>query len=90
MAGALYLCYLGLQVLCGGGATAGPAAAEHRRRKLRAAFAEGFVTNALNPKVSLFYLAAFPQFISPASGGFLPALLLVGIHSALNAAWFSF
>jgi len=56
---------------------------------LSAAFAEGFITNALNPKVSMFYLAAFPQFISPASGGFLPALLLVVIHSALNAVWFS-
>lgn len=92
LAGALYLCYLGVQVLRGGrggGAAPGPAAAEHRRRKLRAAFAEGFITNALNPKVSLFYLAAFPQFISPASGGLLPALLLVVIHSALNAVWFS-
>jgi len=93
LAGALYLCYLGVQVLRGGpgnaGAASGPATAEHRRRKLSAAFAEGFITNALNPKVSMFYLAAFPQFISPASGGFLPALLLVVIHSALNAVWFS-
>jgi len=35
----------------------------------------------------MFYLAAFPQFISPA-GGILPALLLV-IRSALYAVWFS-
>jgi len=92
LAGALYLCYLGLQVLRGGRNNTGaarPTTTEHRRRKLSAAFAEGFITNALNPKVSLFYLAAFPQFISPASGGFLPALLLVVIHSALNAVWFS-
>lgn len=93
LAGALYLCYLGIQVLRGGrsnaGTASGPAAAKHHRRKLSAAFAEGFITNALNPKVSMFYLAAFPQFISPASGGLLPALLLVVIHSALNAVWFS-
>ncbi|MDD9856806.1 MAG: LysE family translocator [Gammaproteobacteria bacterium] len=91
LAGALYLCWLGLQVLRGGrggGATPGPAAAGRRRRKLGGAFAEGFITNALNPKVSMFYLAAFPQFISPASGG-LQALLLVVIHSAINAVWFS-
>jgi len=92
LAGALYLCYLGLQVLRGGsGNTDGPAVANpgRCRRKLRTAFTEGFITNALNPKVSMFYLAAFPQFISPASGGFLSALLLVVIHSALNAVWFS-
>lgn len=92
LAGAIYLCWLGLQVLRGGRRRAGDAvmpANTTAKHTLAAAFAEGFITNALNPKVSMFYLAAFPQFISPGDGGFLPALLLVVIHSAINAVWFS-
>ena len=88
LAGAIYLCWLGVQALRGAAATAKPAEANNPKRTLFAAFTEGFITNALNPKVSMFYLAAFPQFISP-GGGVLPALLLVVIHSALNAVWFS-
>mgnify|MGYP000610361184 CR=1 FL=1 len=53
------------------------------------AFAEGFVTNALNPKVSMFYLAAFPQFIHPGDGSVLDAYTLVTLHAAINIAWFS-
>lgn len=55
---------------------------------LPAAFAEGFVTNALNPKVSIFYLAAFPQFM-PADGSVLSAFALVTAHSVVNVLWFS-
>lgn len=45
------------------------------------------MTNALNPKVSMFYLAAFPQFM-PADGSALNAFSLVFIHSILNLLWF--
>jgi threonine/homoserine/homoserine lactone efflux protein len=60
-----------------------------RKRTLLVAFAEGFMTNALNPKVAMFYLAAFPQFIPAQDGAASSALLLVAIHSALNVMWFS-
>lgn len=49
---------------------------------------EGFITNALNPKVSMFYLAAFPQFISADSNSF-SAYALVTAHSFVNLIWFS-
>ncbi|QMV16878.1 LysE family translocator [Vibrio spartinae] len=55
---------------------------------IRSAFLEGFVTNTLNPKVSMFYLAAFPQFISLESNAY-SAYALVTAHSLVNLIWFS-
>jgi threonine/homoserine/homoserine lactone efflux protein len=55
---------------------------------IRSAFLEGFITNALNPKVSMFYLAAFPQFISLESNAY-SAYTLVTAHSLVNLVWFS-
>jgi len=56
---------------------------------LKKSFLEGFLTNALNPKVSMFYLAAFPQFIPAGDNSVLYAFLLVSIHSVMNVFWFS-
>lgn len=55
---------------------------------LRTAFLEGFLTNVLNPKVSIFYLAAFPQFIS-VNESVINAYVLVAMHSIVNLVWFS-
>lgn len=94
MAGAAYLCWIGLKALRdafsgqGHGAAVAPA---RRSRTYAAAFSEGFLTNALNPKVSLFYMAAFPQFISAGTAGdsvIQSAFILVFVHSVLNAVWF--
>ena len=52
------------------------------------AFGEGFLTNVLNPKASMFYLAVFPQFIS-INDGVLSAYALVTAHSIVNLLWFS-
>ena len=63
-----------------------------RTRRLHRALADGFLTNVLNPKVSLFYLAVFPQFIHHEANGCAAigsAFALVSIHAALNVGWFS-
>ena len=53
-------------------------------------FLEGFLTNLLNPKVSMFYIAAFPQFIHLEGNPIVESFILVGIHSLIVISWFSF
>ncbi len=92
MLGAAYLCWIGLKALRDAwrdGQTAEAVAPAKRKRTLRSAFLEGVLTNALNPKVSMFYLAAFPQFIPIGDGAVGSAFVLVTLHTLINAAWFS-
>ncbi len=42
-------------------------------------FRVGVVTSILNPKVALFYLALFPQFVDPARGSVLGQSLVLGV-----------
>jgi threonine/homoserine/homoserine lactone efflux protein len=44
----------------------------------RKLFAMGFVTNLLNPKIAMLYLALLPQFIDPAQGSVLVQSLVLG------------
>lgn len=94
MIGAAYLCWIGVKALLGalrGGAVILPVTPSARRRQLPRAFAEGFLTNMLNPKVSMFYLAVFPQFIQHHGNGQAAvgsAFVLVTIHACLNVSWF--
>jgi threonine/homoserine/homoserine lactone efflux protein len=44
----------------------------------RKLFAMGFVTNLLNPKIAMLYLALLPQFIDPADGSVLTQSLALG------------
>jgi threonine/homoserine/homoserine lactone efflux protein len=79
IAGAVYLLYLGLQALRaafrGGAAGAAPAAAA---ASLGAAFRQGLVTNLLNPKVSLFFLAFLPLFVDPGRSPAWLQMLVLG------------
>lgn len=88
--GAAYLTWIGLRALYESlrGAPAALLKVEpaRRRRTLLKAFAEGFVTNALNPKVAMFYIAAFPQFMTPSAPA--SAFILVAVHALLNLIWF--
>ena len=62
--GAAYLLYVGISLLISSGAAAAPQAAPPRIASMRKLFLQGFLTNVLNPKVALFFLAFLPQFVS--------------------------
>src|SRR5947209_4624879 len=85
LAGAAYLIYLGVQALRGSGALATPEiAAASPWRIVR----QGILTNALNPKVAIFFLAFLPQFVDPAAGfGPIPFLLLGGLFVSGGTLW---
>lgn len=90
--GAAYLIWIGVKALHA--AFKGVETAEHvsparTQRTLWRAFVEGFLTNALNPKVSMFYLAAFPQFITVGETSAASSFLLVFFHSVVATIWFS-
>ncbi len=48
---------------------------------------QGFWTNALNPKVALFFLAFLPQFISPGAEHKTLAFLVLGLVFNINSLW---
>lgn len=62
--GAGYLLYLGIQALRGAGGFRPPQPGAPRLPLARL-FRQGLLTNLLNPKVALFFLALFPQFMRP-------------------------
>ena len=62
-AGAAYLVFLGVRMLRAKASAIGES--ETRGRGVAAAFRQGMLTNVLNPKVALFFLAFLPQFIAP-------------------------
>ncbi len=80
LCGAGYLVFLGVRLLLvkhtsGGGPNLDRA---RTRGGAGAAFTQGILTNVLNPKVALFFLAFLPQFISPASTSKTLAFLALG------------
>ena len=92
IAGAAYLAWLGLQSLRAGIRRAPPAelpAAARTAVPAARSFREGLLTNLLNPKVIVFYLALLPQFLSPGEPVLAKSLLLAAIHCVEGLAWLS-
>ena len=96
-AGAAYLLYLAWQAVKPG-ARSPFEARDLPQDSPRKLFVMGFLTNLLNPKIAVFYLAIFPQFVSPAHGSVLGQSVVLGLTQialsfsvnlciALSAAW---
>jgi threonine/homoserine/homoserine lactone efflux protein len=85
--GAVVLVLLGLRSLVGGRQAPDPARPEPPRRA--AGWRTGLVTSLANPKLALFFVALFPQFI-PADAPVLPlALAMAATLVAFELLWYS-
>jgi threonine/homoserine/homoserine lactone efflux protein len=75
--GAAYLIYLGIGALLSRGTVQPVAAAAPLSRG--AIYRQGVVTDLLNPKVALFFIAFLPQFVDPAAGSPTMQILFFGL-----------
>ena len=85
--GAGYLVWIGigmLRVHAGADASLTAEATAPRVNRYRDIFRQGFLTNALNPKVALFFLAFVPQFIAPDAHSKPLAFIVLGMIFDVN------
>ena len=87
--GAAYLIYLGAtKVMSKKGLITGMNE-ELKKDSAKSNFTSGFVTNILNPKVALFFIAFFPQFISPTEiENPVPFMILGVIYAIMTTVWY--
>jgi RhtB (resistance to homoserine/threonine) family protein len=92
--GALYLMYLGARLIFTKPAApeaAGATRAAGAPKSLRQLFLQGFWTNVLNPKVVLFFVSFFPQFVTTGSDHKALAFLTLGaVFVVMSMVWNSF
>lgn len=95
LAGAAYLIFLGVRALLERQHQLSMPA-HFKRRGAAAAFRQGIVTNILNPKVALFFLAFLPQFIDARAPSKTLSFVLLGLTFVVTGttwclilAWFS-
>jgi threonine/homoserine/homoserine lactone efflux protein len=88
-AGAAYLAWMALGLLRAAARPAGATeAAREAPASAAAVFRQGLLTNVLNPKVALFFLAFLPQFILPAAPHKTLAFLVLGGWMVAQGALF--
>jgi threonine/homoserine/homoserine lactone efflux protein len=89
IAGAIYLVYLGVQGIRNAGGR-GPEVVAATDATRANPYAQGFVSNLLNPKGSLFYLGVFTQVITPDMSLAQTGLLVVAMMSVSVMFWMAF
>jgi threonine/homoserine/homoserine lactone efflux protein len=87
LAGAAYLVWLGATLLLARPAPAARTGSDGGAAPptpLSTVFWQGLLTNVLNPKVALFFLAFLPQFVVPRASGNVAAFLFLGLVFNVN------
>ena len=88
LAGGAYLIYLGIRMMMTKPAAIAATAARAQARSLQMIFWQALVTNVLNPKVILFFLAFIPQFVRADTPQKTAAFLLLGFSFAvISMVW---
>lgn len=87
--GAIYIIYLGIMQLLKKPEPAVDNSSIQNKTTQKNNFVAGFMTNALNPKVALFFLAFFPQFIkSTHLQNPVPFMLLGLTYTVIGIVWY--
>jgi threonine/homoserine/homoserine lactone efflux protein len=84
LVGAAYLLFTGIQMLLSRSRPITDVTALSDGMSLRRVFWQGALTNVLNPKVALFFLAFLPQFVAADSAHKTLAFLLLGLIFVFN------
>lgn len=77
IAGGIYLLYLGFKLWTANPALTLTGQGEHKTARL--IFRQSVLANLLNPKVAIFFLAFFPQFVRPAQGHPAMQMMILGL-----------
>jgi len=87
--GAAYLTYLGIQLLRSSFQNTPPTSTQPLRSGgLREVFLQGVLTNALNPKVAMFFLAFLPQFVDADAPAKVTSFITLGLlFNVIGTTW---
>ncbi len=91
LAGAAYLVWLGVQGLLaarrGQGLAVAGVTGDYQPVPVWRPLREGLLSNVLNPKTVVFYMAFLPQFIAPEDSALVKSLFLAGVHFIIANLW---
>ncbi len=87
-AGAGYLAYLGIQAIRAGKATTISASLPQQQTTLWKAGMEGAMISILNPKLAIFFIAIFSQFIS-VDASFMDQAIMIATVVIIDGGWYS-
>ncbi|RSD30435.1 LysE family translocator [Vibrio pectenicida] len=90
MIGAVYLIWLGVSTIKdiykGKSDAIGWSRVQHKSN-IKRSVREGFLSNVLNPKTAVFYLAFLPQFINPEGSVIGQTMAMASIHFVIAMVW---
>lgn len=90
LAGGLFLIFMGARsLLSRRHAAEPPEMRRSSRRSDRQAIREGLLSSAANPKLAVFFVALFPQFVPPGAAALPTALAMAGLIVIFDMIWFS-
>jgi RhtB (resistance to homoserine/threonine) family protein len=84
-AGAIYLTWVGIQMLRSRGVVAGVAVG--RSGSGKKAFRQGLLSDLGNPKIAVFFTSLLPQFVQGTGSAFTPLLFLGVLFAVLTLLW---
>jgi threonine/homoserine/homoserine lactone efflux protein len=93
LVGAAYLVYLGVQAIRSALKPVGMTFKEVSNAKMLTAwgsFRQGLLSNVLNPKPIIFYMAFLPQFIDPSHSALAQSLFMASLHFVIAMVWQTF